>query len=422
MARKSPGGLSRRVLVTSLLAAAMAAACPTVARADWLGHEDRLTSGPGSRLAPQLSGDRVAYLVAAQGTVAPQRFAVRVLDLTDGTDVAVSDAATGAAALSGDVAAWPDARGGVTTLDLRTGVERRHLTGSVDQVALSGNRACFTRSGRVGVLDLGTGREWTVSSPGAVAGGCDLSGAVVAWQERIGADSAVLVGSADGLTRTRLSAPGAVAAHPRVDADLVVWSEARSGDGGDIRVHDLADGTTRTVAAGPGAQSAPDVCDGLVVWTDDRAGRGNAEVYLRDLATAVETRVTREEGWSGNPSISSGRIAWEDARGTGRHVYARTLTPPALQPVFELSGDAVALAGRLTDTDGVPVVAADVVLQVATADGPWHDAGRATTAGDGSYRLALPDGLGSGLVRVSFAGSHSHPPASSDVVSLPALP
>lgn len=422
MARKSPGGPSRRVLVASVLAVAMAAACPTVARADWLGREDRLTWGPGDRLAPRVSGDRVAYLVAPQGAVAPQRFTVRVLDLTNGTDVVVSRAATGAAALSGDLAAWPDARGGITTLDLRTGVERRRLSGTVDQVAVSGDRACFTRSGRVGVLELGTGREWTVSTPGAVATGCDLSGAVVAWQERSGADSVVVVLPVDGLTRIRVSAPDAVASQPRVDGDLVVWSEARIGDGGDVRVHDLADGTTRTVAAGPGAQSAPDVGDGLVVWTDDRAGRGNAEVYLLDLATAVETRVTREEGWSGNPSVSSGRIVWEDARGPGRQVYARMLTPPALQPVFELSGAGVALAGRLTDPDGVPVVAADVVLQVATADGPWHDAGRVTTAGDGSYRLAVPDGLGSGLVRVSFAGSHSHPPASSDVVSLPALP
>jgi beta propeller repeat protein len=299
---------------------------------------------------------------------------------------------------------------------------QRRLSGTVDQVAVSGERACFTRAGRVGVLDLRTGLERTVSTPGVVAASCDVSGAVVAWQERAVADTAVVVLHADGRTRTRVSARGAVATHPRLDGTLVVWSEARAGDGGDIRVHDLADGTTRTVVSAPGAQSAPDVSDGLVVWTDDRAGRGNAEVYLRDLATAVETRVTRDEGWSGNASISAGRIAWEDVRESGRQVYARTLTPPALRSVLELSGDGIALAGRLTETNGIPEVAADVALQVATADGPWHDAGSATTAGDGSYRLLLPDGLGSGRVRVRFAGSHSHPPASSDVVALPARP
>ncbi len=426
MARGFQGGMLRPVMTGSLLALAMAFACATPASADWLDTQRQLTSGDREQQWPQLSGTRLVYSEATgtpQDTDDPTRFDVHVRDLATGADELLTPGhtATGKAAISGDRVVWTDAGsdGGIWLADLATGTRGRLPIPSGDDPSLSGHRLCYTSLDRIRVYDLRTGRDVAVSPAGVRAGHCDISGAVVVWQDDRSGDADIYSDDLRTGTETRVTDDPAEQSMPRVDGSLVVWQDDRNGsDNTDIYAYDLATQDQLQVTSASGVQSVPDVSDGRIVWMDERLGHGNTEVYLYDVASAVETRVTRDDGWSGDPTISGNRIVYADASGGSRHLYQRTLTPPVLTAVVGAADvtSAPQLAGSLTGAGGVPVVAASLQVQ-ASADGrTWVDAGTVTTAGDGSYAAALPSNGTATWFRVGFAGSSDYAPTLSESV------
>lgn len=418
MARKGRGGSFRRVMAGGLLVAASAFACAPTASADWLDGESRLTGQDGAQRWPALSGDRLAYAAGAgEGGLD-----IRVQDLVTGEDrsLAPDRTATGAPAISGDRVVWPDAGGGVPGFwyaDLASGKSRRLDAPAGAEVALSGTRACYTHAGRIRVHDLRSGADRVVSPPGAAAANCDISGSIVVWQDQRNGNADVFALDLSTGLRTRVTSDPADQTSPSIDGRLVVWEDRRSGDA-DIHALDLTTRTESRLTDAPGAQLAPDVSGGRVVWADERFGRGNTEVYLYDIATGVETRVTRGDAWSGDPAIDGARIAYADNQGARPGLYQRSVTTPVL--IAGPGSDGVAaLAGRLTNEDGVPVVAVDLILEASVDGRAWAGAGTTTTAGDGSFGVAAPDladASGATWLRLRFAGTRDHAPAVSEPV------
>jgi beta propeller repeat protein len=412
VARESRGGVVRRILAGSLLVGAAVFGSAAPASADWLDSEDRLTTGDGTRQWPQVSGERVVYATGSD---------IRVQDLGTGTDrlLTPDHAASGRPAISGDRVVWlqTGSAAGFWSANLATGERRRLDVLAGEDIAISGTRVCYTRAGRIRVLDLASGAESAVSPDAVNAGHCDLSGSTIVWQDdRAGNQDIYTLDLTTGV-ESRLTSDPAVQSLPRVDGRIVVWQDGRA-DATAVHAYDLGTRTETSLAAS-GAQSEPDVSDGRVVWTDERHGRGNAEIYLFDLAAGVEVRVTQDDGWSHSPAISGDRVVYSDARGAGHQLYLRTITPPQLAAALDSSGPAPVVTGRLVGTGGAPVVAATVRLEASADGATWHDADAVTTtAGDGSYEFAVPDVPGADWLRVRFAGRQEIAPAVSEPVRI----
>lgn len=422
-------GLVRPVLAGGLLAAALTLSCATPASAEWLDAEHRLTSGDGGQQWPRLSNSLLVYSdhtnERTSGDVTV--FDIRARDLRTGRDQLLTPdhTATGRAAVSGSWVVWPDAgdgaEAGIRYADLATGESRLLDTHPGDDVAISGNRICYSWHNRVWVDDLRTGGEKVVSSASSPAGECDISGSVVVWQEQHDGSTDVRALDLASGVRTTVTNDPAEASMPRTDGHVVVWQDDRAGaDNTDIYAYDLARGTETRVTEAPGRQWLPAVADGRVVWMDERLGHGNTEVYFRDLASGVEGRVSDDDGWSGNPAISGAVIVYEDVRSAGHNLYSRTIAPPSLTAAVEAdpADGRPVLAGRLTTSDGVPLVAADLQLETSADGVHWQSADSATAAGDGSYSFAAGDA--GPWLRVRFAGSQDYAPVVSAPVRLDA--
>lgn len=426
MAREFRGGLFRPVVTGGLLALVMAFACAAPASADWLDTERQLTSGDRVQQWPQLSGTRLVYsdeTSARQGQGDQTRLDIRVRDLATGSDELLTPdhSATGRAAISGHLVVWTDAGAdaGIWSADLATGERRRLPVPAGDDPSVSGHQVCYTYLSRIRVYDLRTHRDRTVSPAGVHAGNCDISGSIVVWQDdRSGNDDIYSKDLRSGV-ETRITDDPAAQSMPRVDGHLVVWQDDRNGAGDtDIYADNLLTGDELQVTGATGVQSFPDVSDGRIVWTDERLGHGNTEVYAYDVASGVETRVTHDDGWSGTPTISGNRIVYSDVSGDGQHLYQRTITPPTLSIGVQADDETgqPELVGQFTGADSVPVVAASLQVEASSDGRSWIDAGIVTTAGDGSYTVALPDVRAITWFRVRFAGTPDYAPVTSTSV------
>ncbi len=416
MARTVRGGVVRSLLLGVLVVGSSALACPTPASADWLGDEQAVTTGSGTRQWPQLSGSRLVYSAeTANG------FDIRVRNLATGTDQVLTPdhSATGKAAISGTRVVWTDSGNGLWVDHLTTGMRRRLPVAVGDDPSISGTRVCYSSLGRVHVYDLRTESDRTVSPASGEASNCDISGSVVVWQDERDGNADIFRYDVRTNTESRVTTDPAAQTKPRVDDGVVIWQDERAGtDDADLYAEDLATGTRTLISESAGAQSFADVADGRIVWMDTRAGHGNTDVYLYDLASGVETQVTTDDGWSGNPTISGDRIVYEEARASGHNLFRRTLTPPELTVAPAPLDDAglPGLEGRLTSSDGLPVVGVTVRLESSSDDRTWIDAGSAVTAGDGSYEFALPDSIAPSRIRVRFSGAQDVAPTVSDPV------
>jgi beta propeller repeat protein len=413
-------------VVAGLVAAIAILAPAPPAAADWLDTEHRLTAGDGVQQWPQLSGTHLVYTDLSEehsvrGTAA---FDVWARDLTSATDTLLTPAhtATGKAAVSGTSVVWPDlgdgADPGLRYADLATGAQRRLEARPGSDVAISGSRVCYSYLNRIRVYDLRSRSDEAVSPAGVIAGECDISGAVVVWQDARNGNADIYAYDLDTRAETRLTTDPADQTSPKVEGNLVVWQDARNGaDNADIYAYDLAAGVESPVCVARGNQTFPDTSGGRVVWTDDRLGHGNTEVFLHDQASGLDVQVSADDGWSGNPSVSGPRIVWEDVRGAGHNLYQRTITPPVVAAgIGEDDSGAPAVNGVLTGSGARPVVGATLVLE-SSADGrAWTAGDVQTTAGDGSFSFPLPAGVS--RLRVRYAGSLDNAPAVSSVLAV----
>ena len=434
MMRTGFGGAIRLVVAGGLATAAMAIAPPSLAVADWLGPEHRLTTGAAIENWPRLSGNRLVYSdyrnerTVGAASDPDTLFDIRVLDLDGGEDqnLTPEHTAMGAAAISGDHVVWRDygrdGDAGLRLHDLATGAQRRLAAKPGVEPAISGNRVCYEHLGRIYVYDLGTDRETAVSPKDATAGSCDIDGSVVVWQDlRNGRDLDVYAYDLSSRRSTRLTADEADQSLPRIDGDLVVWQDDRNGTTNtDIYLYNLATGATTHVTDAPGLQWFPDIADDRIVWMDERKGTESAEVYLYDLASGVTTRVTTSTGWSGNPTISGGRIVYEDRR-TGHDLYLAEVVVPTLTVTADAQiryGLQAPVTGRLVGADGIPVSGGLVGLEYSTDGRTWVSAGAASTQPDGTFAVVAPSLIETIRVRVRFAGSPEYAAALSPELEL----
>jgi large repetitive protein len=261
--------------------------------------------------------------------------------------------------------------------------------------------------------DAGSNRLTAVASDG--------TGYLVTWQNVSSAASAGLDVSGMRISSAGVlldSAPIVLAsdqnqeARPAVASNgtdyLVVWTDDRASDGGDIygsRVDSTGlslDPNGLQIAVAPGAQQDPAVAsDGssyMVVWSDartDTAGdisgtRVHPTGTLLDSGLAISTAPFGQTSPAIAASATGYFVAWTDARGANIDIYGSRLSSSG--SVLDAAGLPVTTAGG---DQGHPAVASDGTdYYVAWEDlrsGPTHDIyGGRVAAADG----AAPDGNG----------------------------
>jgi len=116
------------------------------------------------------------------------------------------------------------------------------------------------------------------------------------------------VASAVPLTieETQITNSGA-AVTPAIYGNLIVWSDGRNGNGGDIYTYDLsAKKETRITTSGNAFN--PDIYDKKIVWNE-------LGIFLYDLSTNKVTKIVEDGGdslWCSNynPVIYGNKIVW----------------------------------------------------------------------------------------------------------------
>jgi len=139
---------------------------------------------------------------------------------------------------------------------------------------------------------------------------------------------------------------------PAISGDTVVWSDARHAvatdttpaRGTDIYGADLLTGRAFPICTASGDQVDPRIDQDLVVWTDLRSTATGPDVRGYDLTTAAPFRVTTGQWTQQSPVVSNSRVLWAGTTSkTGKgDLYGAILSPwtatIAIQPEKGSSG------------------------------------------------------------------------------------
>jgi len=306
-----------------------------------------ITSGPGDKGFPAISGNTIVWLDNST-------MSVQVYDAASGRSMAIPGNSTyavvsmrqvdvsgnyvvwtglSAATMSSDIYLYDTARGSVTPL----------TNDPVYQAlpSISGNFVGWVN------LDMATGRGeiywYNIANghTGSLLENASINqifptagGGFITWL-----DDRRASGHADlcwvSLTKgdlMRYVASGNVSSPPAVSSDgrRIVWvvEKARSP------VLYMLDTTTEKVQqiAGEGAMPANPAVDGnYVVWTDYR--NGNGDIYLYDIQSGQERQITSDSAEQMFPDISNGRIVWMGNNDGAWNIYSASIGGGA-QPTY----------------------------------------------------------------------------------------
>ena len=310
-----------------------------------------ITSGPGDKGFPAISGNTIVWLDNST-------MSVQVYDAASGRSMAIPGNSTyavvsmrqvdvsgnyvvwtglNAATMSSDIYLYDTARGSVTPL----------TNDPVYQAlpSISGNFVGWVN------LDMATGRGeiywYNIANghTGSLLENASINqifptagGGFITWL-----DDRRASGHADlcwvSLTKgdlMRYVASGNVSSPPAVSSDgrWIVWvvEKARSP------VLYMLDTTTEKVQqiAGEGAMPANPAVDGnYVVWTDYR--NGNGDIYLYDIQSGQERQITSDSAEQMFPDISNGRIVWMGNNDGAWNIYSASIGGGA-QPTYAPTG------------------------------------------------------------------------------------
>ncbi|MCE5339058.1 MAG: YbhB/YbcL family Raf kinase inhibitor-like protein [Methanomicrobiaceae archaeon] len=314
-----------------------------------------ITSGPGDKGFPAISGNTIVWLDNST-------MSVQVYDAASGRSMAIPGNSTyavvsmrqvdvsgnyvvwtglSAATMSSDIYLYDTARGSVTPL----------TNDPVYQAlpSISGNFVGWVN------LDMATGRGeiywYNIANghTGSLLENASINqifptagGGFITWL-----DDRRASGHADlcwvSLTKgdlMRYVASGNVSSPPAVSSDgrWIVWvvEKARSP------VLYMLDTTTEKVQqiAGEGAMPANPAVDGnYVVWTDYR--NGNGDIYLYDIQSGQERQITSDSAEQMFPDISNGRIVWMGNNDGAWNIYSASIgggAQPTYAPTYAPTG------------------------------------------------------------------------------------
>lgn len=107
---------------------------------------------------------------------------------------------------------------------------------------------------------------------------------------------------------SRITSGPYVQSLPKIDGDLIVWEDDRSGNV-DIWMHDLSTGQETPVETDGAEQREPDVSGSRIVWQDMRSG--NWDVWMYNAVTGTRQQLRSDPGNEVRPRVSGDRIVWE---------------------------------------------------------------------------------------------------------------
>ncbi|WP_284738485.1 hypothetical protein [Methanoculleus oceani] len=317
-------GIVAVIVIAVALAAGAAFAQPVPPGQTQVPGASAITSGPGDKEFPAISGDTVVWLDNTTGSV-------RVANASSGQTLTIPGDGTNATVamrevdVSGNYVVWTGTRPMETSTDIYL---YDTVAGSLTQVtndsafkmspSVSGNVICWN------AVNVTTGRgenHWygiDTRDSGLLPGNTTsnrtspaIGGDTVAWLDdsRVGGHFDVLWSSFPGGDPVRVSLTGNISSPPAVSSDgrRVVWL---AEEGGLVSLY-MAETGTREVRriGGEGAMPfAPDVDVDYVVWTDYR--NGNGDIYLYDIQTGRERQVTSDSAEQVYPAVSGSRIVW----------------------------------------------------------------------------------------------------------------
>ena len=145
------------------------------------------------------------------------------------------------------------------------------------------------------------------------------------WTDTRDGDADIYGAKVDPATRAVTEFPVCTAAgeqtQPAVQGSRIVWTDARSGEGTNIWVYDLASATESKVSCS-GTASKPDVSATLVVWQDAGCDALNPDVRGCDLNWGVQFAVCQATGAQTDPDAAGNLVVWTDTReNPGGDVY-----------------------------------------------------------------------------------------------------
>ncbi len=202
---------------------------------------------------------------------------------------------------------------------------------------------------------MGVVSPFPIATGGAMAAHPAVSGDTVVWfDDRNGNWDIYGKDLTTGLEFPVSTASGDQWSELAIDGDYVVWEDRRDAGGSDIYAHNLATGAETVVADLDTDASAPAVSGSIVVWQDSRNSfpSHNRDVFGFDMLTETEFEICTEATDQRNPVISGDTVVWWDSReAAGWSIYSYDLTtgvesfvhtPPAIdvQPL-DIDGDVI---------------------------------------------------------------------------------
>lgn len=165
------------------------------------------------------------------------------------------------------------------------------------------------------LYNLSTHEERKITDDIAVQQNPDIFENVVVWEDdRNGAymvpKTDIYIYNLSTNQETQITTSG-LATKPTIYGSRIVWSDNRSGNGGDIYMYDIST-SKETQITFTGRSSYPDIYDDRIVWNDNRSGKLN--IYMYNLSTHQETQITTYKSEPSDPAIYGDIIVWMDFR------------------------------------------------------------------------------------------------------------
>jgi hypothetical protein len=306
------------------LASLLLATFPEGATAEQVVHVFHVTSGPGWKVAPAVSGDLVVwglYPPRESGSYIP-RDDIRGKDLSTGRRFLVTKGTAvvnslNPIAISGRTVVWTDCRS-----------------------CLSVNALPGYHHTRIYAKDLVTGRVFSVSAGGTDQESPAVDGNTVVWVESRFRGTAILGKTLSTGTEFAVAVGDSMKSSPAISHNTVVWADLHNG-GWDIYGRTVPAGRSFIVARHRGRGNDlldPRISGSTVLWTSRFYRRQIDSIEAKDLSTGKYVHIANvpQTGYSAengpDKTISGAIVVWAQARGgvpghkaeTG--IYGKSLT------------------------------------------------------------------------------------------------
>ncbi|GEM_PF-983162 len=308
---------------------------------DSAGAGTQISSGPGDKLFPAISGNSIVWY--DDRSVSVQHY-----DIPSGNTSTISSSTSTPIglpyelAIDGNNVVWtgvdPQAKGDIVFLyDIVSGGLQQVTDGSgvpgfpgVSQdyvVWIDGDEL-----GDVYLYDIASGNITPVTADPYEQLLTDIGGNTIVWadNETEGGDLDIAVASLEQ-PQVRLLGDFGEDSYPDVSSDgnRVAWINAQDNETA-VYLYDVSTENVTQITGGSANPDAVAVDGAHVVYSDWR--NGNLDIYLYDLSTGVETPITQDPYGQSYPEISEGVIVWM-GNNTGQwDIYTTEVTggaPPA---------------------------------------------------------------------------------------------